>query len=102
MVMRLRDATPTARKAHTCEWCYGTIQPGEKYHRSTNIYDERLYDWVACTECDALCPEVWDWAGRPDEGIGEDSFMEWARDHRDDPEHGEAARAYLTRRGADQ
>ena len=97
-MLQLRHSTPTARKAHRCDWCYGPIQVGEKYHRSTNIYDDRLYDWVACFACEALCAIVWDWAYRPDEGIGEDSFAEWANDHRDDPEHGEAARGYLARR----
>lgn len=95
---RLREATPTARKSHKCDWCYATIQPGEQYHRSTNIYDDHIYDWVACLACDSLCPVVWDWAYRPDEGIGEDSFAEWANDHRNDATHGEAARAYLDRR----
>lgn len=98
-MITLRRSTPTARKSHKCGWCYGTIQPGEKYHRSTNVYDDHLYDWIACDACTALCPEVWDWAGWPDEGIAEDSFEEWARDHRDDPNHGLAALAYLMRRG---
>lgn len=94
----LRMDTPTARKAHRCDWCYGPIEPGEKYRRSTNIYDDRLYDWIACNECDAISTDVWVWAYQPDEGIGEDSFMEWAQAHRDDPTHGDAARAYLVRR----
>ena len=93
--MQLRHSTPVARKAHRCDWCYTTIQPGEKYHRSTNIYDDRIYDWIACAACDALCLDVWDWSYRPDEGVGEDSFMEWAREHADvDPR----ARDYLARR----
>ena len=99
-MITLREATPTARKAHKCGWCYGTIQPGEKYHRSTNIYDDRLYDWIACVACARLCPLVWDWSYRPDEGVGEDSFQEWALDHQGDAQHAEAACAYLVRRGA--
>jgi hypothetical protein len=98
-VITLRTATPTARKPHRCGWCYGTIQPGEKYRRSTNIYDDHVYDWVSCAACDALCNVVWLWCGRPDEGMDEDLFQEWAQDHRDDPEHGLAALAYLMRRG---
>lgn len=96
----LRHATPTARKPHRCDCCCGTIQPGEKYHRSTNIYDDQLYDWVACMACDGIVATVWEWVGRPDEGISEDSFAEWARAHVDGPEHGERARAYITRRTA--
>ena len=97
-MLQLRTSTPTARKSHRCDWCYDTIQPGEKYHRSTNIYDDHIYDWIACRACDALCVVVWEWAYRPDQGIGEDLFAEWAHDHRDDPELGEQARAYLARR----
>lgn len=98
-MIKLRESTPTARKAHRCDWCYGTIQPGEKYRRSTNIYDDHLYDWVACVACDDLAALVWEWAGRPDEGIGEDSFEEWAREHQGDPQQGFPACAYLIRRG---
>jgi len=102
MVYQLRASSPTARKTHPCDWCYTTIQPGERYHRSTNIYDDRLYDWVSCLACQALLLAVWDWAYGPDEGVDESSFAEWAQDHLDDPEHGGKARAYLERRrGAD-
>ena len=99
-MIQLRTSTPTARKPQRCDWCYGPIQPGERYHRSTNIYDDRLYDWIACRACEALCVTVWEWAYRPDEGIGEDTYAEWAQDHCDDPEFGEQARAYLARRKA--
>lgn len=94
----LRTSTPTARKAHHCDWCHAQIRPGTQYHRSTNISDDHLYDWVACVECEALFGEVWDWASTPEEGVGDDSYDEWARDHRDDERHGESARAYLARR----
>lgn len=95
-MMTLRTADPVARKVHRCDWCYGNIQPGEKYRRTTNIYDDQLYDWVSCSQCDALAGDVWEWAYRPEEGIGEDSFSEWAHDH---SEQDDRARGYLTRRG---
>lgn len=101
-MINLRRSTPTARKPHSCDWCYGRIQPGERYHRSTNVYDDRVYDWVSCNACEGLAARVWDWSYRPDEGIGEDSFSEWADAHRDDLEHGKDARAYLARRGIAQ
>lgn len=97
-MMTLRTSTPVARKAYRCDWCYGAIKPGEKYHRSTNIGDDGLYEWLACWPCETLAPEVWEWSYRPDEGMSEDTFAEWANDHRDDATHGEAARAYLDRR----
>jgi hypothetical protein len=95
-MMTLRTTRPTARKAHRCGWCYGQIQPGETYSRSTNIYDDHVYDWVACAACEAIANIVWAWAGQPDEGMDEDSFAEWAHDNRDLDDR---ARAYLTRRG---
>lgn len=99
-MLTLNRTNPTARKAHICGWCNGTIHPGEQYHRSTNVGDDGLYDWIACAPCSALCPIVWEWAGRPDEGIAEDSYAEWASDHLNDPAHGELARAYRARRNA--
>lgn len=91
---------PTARKEHRCDWCYTTINPGEKYVRSRHIGDDGPYSWKACLPCDSLAGTVWEWAYRPDEGISEDSFAEWANEHRDDPEYGPAAVSYCQRRDA--
>lgn len=94
----LREKTVTARKAHECMTCTATaIRPGETYVRTTYVYDGHLYDWVQCTECDQISGLVYNWSSDPDEGVGRDDFMEWAREHHDDPRHGEAARAYLAR-----
>lgn len=102
-MITLRETYPTARKARVCGFCcVASIQPGTKYRRTTNVYDGRLYDWVECLQCSALLGLVWEWAGRPDEGVGEDSFHEWARDHEQDAEIGHLARAYLNRRWPDR
>lgn len=58
-MITLRITSPVARKAQRCDWCYGPIQPG---------YDDRIYDWISCVECEALADVIWDWALRPDEG----------------------------------
>lgn len=94
----LRGSTPTARKAHRCYTCRGNITPGEKYNRSVYLGDDGLYEWVACLPCNALTPVVWDWAGRPDEGVTDEEFIEWARESPNDL----AAIAFLTRIGVDR
>ncbi|MBR2399561.1 MAG: hypothetical protein IKA96_06355 [Alistipes sp.] len=51
MVTELNKSYPTARKEHRCSWCGGTIKVGEKYERSTLIYDGQIYDFVCHLEC---------------------------------------------------
>lgn len=94
----LRESRPTARKDHSCEDCFGPIPKGTTYRRATLVYDGHVYDWLECDPCEALAPTVWHWSYSPDEGVGPDEFLEWAEEHRDDPQHGEAARAFLARR----
>ena len=97
----LSSKTVTARKAHACMECGAVaIRPGDEYLREACLHDGAVYTWVVCTDCRALTDVVWDWAGEPyDEGIGMDTYTEWAHEHVDDPKHGEQARAYLARRG---
>ena len=98
MPQLLKSKTVTARKPHCCSGCTtSAVAVGDQYLRETYIYDGRVYDWVSCQECASLQMVVWDWAGRPDEGIGFDEYVEWAREAKGDPEHGEAARTYLAR-----
>lgn len=98
MPQLLKSKTVTARKPHRCACCgEGAVKVGERYQRETYIYDGRVYDWVSCNECASLQMHVWDWAGRPEEGIGADAYIEWAREHHEDREHGQCARAYLAR-----
>lgn len=96
MAELLRSKMVTARKAHGCRTCNATaIQPGETYERQTYINDGTLYDWVQCGPCADLATEVWEWCLHPDDGIGQDEYVEWARDARGNPD----ARAFLTRCG---
>lgn len=96
----LHSAHPAARKVHRCNCCTGEILAGTAYCRETYVYDGHVYDWKACAGCEPLNDVVWSWVSRyADEGIDQDDYIEWARDHRDDPNHGEAARALLVRAG---
>lgn len=99
MTTLIKSATVKARKAHCCMNCGAVaILPGQTYERNTCVYDGRIYDWVSCDDCNAIAGLVYDYWGEPDEGIGEDSYVDWACEHENDPEHGPAARAFLARR----
>lgn len=97
----LSRKTVRARKAHVCSSCNAwAVQPGEEYERSTYVFDGHVYDWVQCAGCVAITSAVIHWLdGYRDDGIGADAYAEWAQEHADHTEHGEAARAYLSRLG---
>lgn len=99
MVEVLRSTHPTARVEHKCQTCTRVIAPGEKYERQVCAYDGRVYDWVTCSDCIALFPSVWDWVAFDDEGIGQEDYDEWSREHVNDEKHRALARAHLVRRG---
>lgn len=52
------QATPTARKAHQCCECLGTIYPGEKYHRLQGLWDGSWQTYKMCLDCDELRGKV--------------------------------------------
>lgn len=99
MPLLLREKTVVARKGHLCDTCETTaISVGETYSRQTYVHDGRVYDWVQCESCRAIAGLVFTWMEDwYDEGISRDDYVEWAREHRDHPLHGDAARAYLSR-----
>lgn len=43
--------TPTARKRHRCDWCYGPIPAGEKYTRWEGVFDGRWQSNAMHEEC---------------------------------------------------
>lgn len=47
----LRSITPTAKKNYKCMFCGGIINIGEKYNRSTQVNDGKIYDWVCHIHC---------------------------------------------------
>lgn len=50
-----------ARKVHTCDLCNETINIGEKYHRNSGKYNDRMFDNKYHIECqniiDKFCDE---------------------------------------------
>jgi len=95
----LRESRPVARKSHMCDLCFDTILAGQRYGRQTNIYDDRIYDFLTCEPCSAVFSAAYTWAEDycDDAGLGPDEAEEWAREFSaDDP----VAIAYLARREA--
>lgn len=81
MVSLVRTKTVTARKAHTCACCgVVAIHPGQTYVRETYTHDGRIYDWVSCAPCQEIAGDVYEWAGAPDDGVGNDQYVEWAEE----------------------
>lgn len=95
----LKSKTMKARKAHPCSYCgAAAVQPGETYTRDTFLFDGYVYDWVSCAPCSDMYKVVRAWSNAfGDEGLNGEDYAEWASDHKDDPEHGETARAFLAR-----
>lgn len=46
-------ATPRARKAHRCDECRRTIEPGETYQRITGKWDGDIATYNRCAHCHA-------------------------------------------------
>ena len=80
-MIRLTDATPKARKRHWCELCFGPIEPGEVYDRTTYIGDDGPYTWKSCVPCREVARGVIDGDYYdPDDGYTSDDAEEWAHE----------------------
>lgn len=56
-------------------FCGCPIVVGEKYQRSTEVYDGELYDWRCHEDC-ALVADLLNMYDSCDEGLGEDDFQD--------------------------
>ena len=95
----LREANPTARKAHRCSLCTGPINVGETYSRRTLVYDGQVYDWLDCYACqtDKIVNLVAEWAYGEDSVYPETAY-EWATETASYPgNQTDAAKRYLDR-----
>lgn len=71
----IRTAIVKASKQHTCDYCGSKIPKGERYKRSVNTIDGRLYTWKSHLSCAKLCGKIWDYVD-PDEGMTSDEFRD--------------------------
>lgn len=53
----LKSYTPTARKIHRCDFCFGTIALGEKYKYDFIVQDE-AYAWKTHLSCMELASKL--------------------------------------------
>ncbi len=56
-------STPVARTRHRCCECYGVIEPGERYHLDSGVWDGAWQSFKTCDDCDTI---------RADEQAGND------------------------------
>ena len=95
----LREANPTARKAHYCSLCTSQINVGDTYSRRTLVNDGQVYDWLECYAChtDKIVNLVADWAYGED-GISPEAAYEWATETASHPgSQTDTAKRYLDR-----
>lgn len=66
-------------------WCGGTIKVGEKYERSTLIYDGQIYDFLSHFECREVTGLLDMFDNDMGEGVDGDCFVQclqdWLYDH---------------------
>lgn len=69
------STSPVARKAHVCDQCYRTINPGERYHRFEQVSD---YDGIetqkVCDQCRRLERDLWDLGIRSEDNYGRECY----------------------------
>ena len=81
-IRTIKVAQVKARKGHECSLCMSEIPVGSVYERATNIYEDRIYDWLTCSACraDNIALLVWNWSFQGEEGVGPDEALGWAED----------------------
>lgn len=75
MIKNLKTLHPISKIEHKCMFCGGKIVPGQKYNRSTFIYDV-IYDWIAHEECTELAYELDMFDDCDDYGLDGESFRD--------------------------
>lgn len=82
----LSYSNPVARKTHKCEYCWGDINPGERYFRGNFVYDGHVYTWKNHLRCgDFMDDQFFSDPWNRSEGANEDHFCEcliaWREKH---------------------
>lgn len=79
MYQNLEITDRIARKEHSCDWCNGTIQKGEKYNYQRFLFDGEFCEWRAHLKCQKAMSAIWDYVN-PDEGMNAWEFDEGCAD----------------------
>lgn len=83
MITLLEPTETKARKQHRCSFCNERIMVGEKYIKSTHVYDGSAYDWKAHKYCNKLAHTL-DMFKQSYEGVTQDYFIETVNDTHDE------------------
>jgi hypothetical protein len=49
-----KTSMPTARLRHRCCECRGVIEPGERYHLDSGVWDGEGQSFKTCMQCDEI------------------------------------------------
>lgn len=73
----LSNIHPVARKQHTCMFCYGSIQKGQKYLKQTNIINGNFGEWKCHEECQDVAKRLGMYDDcDPDYGLNDEIFLD--------------------------
>lgn len=72
----MKITNPIARKEHTCNYCKGIIQIGQRYVRGI-YFNKRLYEWKAHAYCENLAVHI---ANYYNEEITEHDFRNYIKE----------------------
>lgn len=81
MSILLDNREVTARATHDCELCGSKIEPATNYRRQKVAGDGTVWTFKACLKCYDLLDVVTAWS-IDHEGIGQQTYLEWAHDVR--------------------
>lgn len=76
--MALETAThPVARKAHQCDQCGRTINPGERYYRweQASDYSGGIETYKTCEQCRRLERDLWALEIRGEDDYGAECYV---------------------------
>lgn len=76
MIEVIENRQRKARKPHKCDYCHGTIEPGEVYDCIKQKDGGDFYTFHCHLKCDYIAQELWQYADPDDWGMDADLFSE--------------------------
>lgn len=74
----IRHSKQKARKQHKCDWCLGSILPGQEYFY-TAIKHGYFYGWRSHISCEQIAVKLDMFKDSMEEGIDNDDFREFIK-----------------------